>query len=1080
MSIKYHLLSIIAVVLVSGGIKAQIAVQTVTPTQAVDLLVGSGVQYSNVSYTGDSLQLGSFTGANGMDFEIPAGIVLSTQAAEDIELNSSFPLLNNTVSGNADLLDIANSVPPLIGQNFSVGSANDVCILEFDFVPNGDSLVFEYIFGSDEYLEWVNSTFNDVFAFFIAGPGISGPFSAPAGFPDGSANIAFIPNTDPQVPITISSVNNVLNNSYYIDNVGVVDISLDGFTITMQAYAPVICGQTYHIRLAIADGSDTALKSIVAFQEGSFSSNGVIDVTITNPPIPNWPDNTLVEDCVFGGFEIFQSDITTADTLYVTYGGTATNGVDYELLPDVIIVPEGESSTTILLNPIFDNLVEGDEIITITFTFFNGCDQLDTAYAEVILLDETPVTLQLNNTLCVCPGDPNEVTVNVLTGILPFQYAWSNSTDQSALQLNPGDGGTYSVVVTDFCNNSSTAEVLAIDCNEYQISIETTNPPPGFPINSVIEGCLNGTFVISESNLDEANAFDIVISGTAANGTDYTSITSSYTIPVGQESVSIPIFPLSDNLAESNETITITINYVNDCGETVVTSSTMNIVQYTPLTVSLSDPTLCICPGDPNTVNTIVSTGIGPYNYAWSNSTELSTLQLNPGDAGTYNVVVTDYCNNTSTAELVAADCNAYQISIETSDAPPGFPINTVMEGCVNGTFVISESNLDEANAFNIVISGTATNGTDYTNISTSYTIPVGEESVSIPIVPLTDAIAENNETITITINYVNACGDNDIATSTMTIAQYTAMSVSIADQVICQNATITANGQPSGGVAPYEYSWTGGTSSSSLSISDYGNYSVTVTDFCDGTVTESFVISAPPVLTSALDESVFICPDTNENVNVTAAGGQAPYSYLWSTGSSASAANVDSEDAGTVSVVVTDACGSTVQDQVVVEIPTPLIAAPLVELCLDLSIGNVFSGGTEPYILIYDVDSVSVSNTYTVTVLQPGFHDVFVQDACGEIASFTVHGVVCNTIIPNIITPNGDSLNDVFRITSIDRFPNSTVMIFNRWGNMVFESTNYSDANAWDADGQSDGVYFYIFERSDGEKFEGNIQVVR
>ncbi len=885
-STKYHLTSLIVFVLISCGIQAQVAVQTVTPQQAVEILVGSGVQYSNVGYTGDSLQLGSFTGGTG-NFEIPSGIVLSSEAADQIEIGAPFTQLTAQVSGNDDLLTIANSVPPLIGQSFSVSSANDVCILEFDFIPNGDSLIFEYIFGSDEYLTWVNSSFNDVFAFFIAGPGITGPFAAPVGFPDGSANIAFIPDTDPQIPITISSVNNVLNSTYYIDNPGQVDIALNGYTITMQAYAPVICGQTYHIRLAIADGSDTALKSVVAFQEDSFSSNGAVNVTITNPPIPNWPNNTLVEDCVFGGFQVFQSDISTADTLTVTYGGTAINGVDYELLSNTIIVPVGESSSTVLINPILDNLVEGDETITITFTFVNGCDQIDTAFAEVILLDETPVTLQLNNTFCVCPGDPNEVMVNVLTGIEPYQYVWSDFSNQSSLQLNPGEGGTYSVVVTDYCNNTSAAEVLAIDCNEYQIDIET-------------------------------------------------------------------------------------------------------------------------------------------------------------------------------------------------ADAPPGFPANTVMEGCVNGEFVVSENNLGEANTFNIVISGTATNGTDYTTITSSYTIPVGEASVSIPIVPLTDDLAEGNETITITINYVNACGDNAVATSTMTIAQYTAMSVSIADQTICQDETVTVNGQPTGGVAPYEYTWTGGTSQSSLSISDYGSYTVTVTDFCDGSVSESFEINSPPVLTSTLAESVFVCPDAIENVNVTAAGGQAPYSYAWSNGSTNASTNVDTEDAGTVTVVVTDDCGVTVQDQIVVNIPTPLIAAPPVELCLDLSISNVFSGGTEPYVLIYDEDSVSVSSTYTVTVLEPGFHEVFVQDACGETALFGVYGVVCNTIIPNIITPNGDSLNDVFQISSIERFPNSTVMIFNRWGNLVFESTNYTNLNGWDAEGQSDGVYFYIFQRSDGEKFEGNIQVVR
>ena len=71
-------------------------------------------------------------------------------------------------------------------------------------------------FGSSEYFEWENTQYNDVFGFFISGPGISGPYSSPPGFPNGSINIATVPNSNPPLPITISSINNVLNNNYYI------------------------------------------------------------------------------------------------------------------------------------------------------------------------------------------------------------------------------------------------------------------------------------------------------------------------------------------------------------------------------------------------------------------------------------------------------------------------------------------------------------------------------------------------------------------------------------------------------------------------------------------------------------------------------------------------------------------------------------------------------------------------------------------------------------------------------------------------------------------------------------------------
>ena len=79
-----------------------------------------------------------------------------------------------------DLLELASSVPGLIGQNFDVTSVNDVAILEFDFVPVSSYLSFKYVFASEEYFAYENTQFNDVFGFFISGPNIVGPYSSPA------------------------------------------------------------------------------------------------------------------------------------------------------------------------------------------------------------------------------------------------------------------------------------------------------------------------------------------------------------------------------------------------------------------------------------------------------------------------------------------------------------------------------------------------------------------------------------------------------------------------------------------------------------------------------------------------------------------------------------------------------------------------------------------------------------------------------------------------------------------------------------------------------------------------------------
>ena len=70
-----------------------------------------------------------------------------------------------------------------------------------------------------------------MFLVFISGPGISGPYSSPPGFPNGSINIANVPNSNPPLPITISSINNVLNSTYYINNTNVFQTLLcNGFT----------------------------------------------------------------------------------------------------------------------------------------------------------------------------------------------------------------------------------------------------------------------------------------------------------------------------------------------------------------------------------------------------------------------------------------------------------------------------------------------------------------------------------------------------------------------------------------------------------------------------------------------------------------------------------------------------------------------------------------------------------------------------------------------------------------------------------------------------------------------------------
>ncbi|MBL7943999.1 MAG: choice-of-anchor L domain-containing protein [Flavobacteriales bacterium] len=379
-------------------------------------------------------------------------------------------------------------MPPLIGQFFSVGSANDVCILEFDFVPTGDSLKFSYSFGSDEYLEWVNSSFNDVFAFFLSGPGIVGDYNSPPGFPDGAINIAFVPESDPLLPITISSVNTTLNSAYYIDNVNNIDISSDGFTVTLVAEAQVICGETYHIKLAIADGSDTALESIVVLEAGSFSSNAVSidsEIDVEDPPA-FLADNSVLEGCVDGHFNLYPpANLTEPQVIEIDIAGTATNGTDYELVDETVTFNPGEV-TEVQINSLPDALAEGNETITITYIFTNTCGEQDTAYAEIFIQDYQAMSLEIGEVF-VCPGDNPTVNAEPDGGAPNFTYSWSSGESTEQVTFQQGDAGSYSVTVTDYCLNTVTEDFTVVEPQPFEQTMDSTD---------ICLGTYTGGFVI--------------------------------------------------------------------------------------------------------------------------------------------------------------------------------------------------------------------------------------------------------------------------------------------------------------------------------------------------------------------------------------------------------------------------------------------------------------------------------------------------------------------------------------------------------------------------------------------------------
>jgi hypothetical protein len=124
----------------------------------------------------------------------------------------------------------------------------------------GDTLLFNFSFGSEEYMEYASSAFNEAFAIFLTGPGFDIP-----------TNVAALPGG---TTVSINNVNELVNPTYYYNNEVPAGqfVTYDGFTTNLTVFAVVQPGETYHFKVVVADVADGILDSGVFLEAFSFRS----------------------------------------------------------------------------------------------------------------------------------------------------------------------------------------------------------------------------------------------------------------------------------------------------------------------------------------------------------------------------------------------------------------------------------------------------------------------------------------------------------------------------------------------------------------------------------------------------------------------------------------------------------------------------------------------------------------------------------------------------------------------------------------------------------------------------------------
>lgn len=308
---------------------------TLTAPDLANMLVGSGVtSISNVSYTGANNAAGEFSGGgtgSGATIGFDQGVVLSTGSVSNVvgPNQSDSITTNNAGSGDADLEGL------LSGQ-----TTQDAAALSFNFVANASSISFQYVFASDEYNEYANTQYNDVFGFFVNGSDLGADCATVDGQP---VSVDTINGGNPFG--TNASHPELYRNNSLTPGPATIDTEMDGLTTVLLCQAPVLANQTNTMKLAIADVTDGSYDSNVFIEAGSLTTAtpvGTPTNVVGNPSngsaIVTWTPPEANSNAPIDSFEVHcTATANSDDSVTVSVAGTEsaaqvnglTNGTAY-------------------------------------------------------------------------------------------------------------------------------------------------------------------------------------------------------------------------------------------------------------------------------------------------------------------------------------------------------------------------------------------------------------------------------------------------------------------------------------------------------------------------------------------------------------------------------------------------------------------------------------------------------------------------------------------------------------------------------------------------------------------------------
>jgi hypothetical protein len=748
-----------------------------------------------------------------------------------------------------------------------------------------------------------------------------------------------------QGSVTISMIDVV--DDYIIE--GTESVLMTITSVTNPKYTG-FAGNT-PVALDILDDDNTAANNIITL------------INVSNGAEPGTKAQFKVS------FPTAPNTITAAvpTTVNYTISGSAVGGVDYNTLIGSVVIPAGSNSAVIDVLVIDDQVIEPLEKVELTLTSATNTISTLTVAPGMVSADITDNdNIPANNIITLTkeldglePGTNGQFKVSFPSGITsavdtevfytvdPTSSATSG-TDYTALSgkvtILAGDNSAVIDVKVNDDKIIENTETVLLSLNSATNSISTLTVQPANLVgvniedddntvgNNIIsissttnasEPGTNGLFTVSYPtgiSSSEATLVTYTISGTAVNGTDYTTIPVTVTIPAYANSANINIAVINDQIIEPTETVGLTLTLADNTSFNPTVNSTLADIDIndddnnpannhiilnaktngaepaTPGQFTVGFPT-----GYTSSEETIVNYMIGGTATSAADYTAITGKVIIPANSGPVpiNIVVLDdniiegtetvaitlnNATNTIIASLATLPNSAVSINIEDDeDDDPADNIITLTktdgsEPGSNPTFIVSypsgiTSSKDTQISYTIGAGGTAISGTDYTAMSGIATILAGDNFATILVPVIDDQIIEPTETVALTINSAN----NSV--SALTWTPLTALSTNIADDDNTPAAnTITlskvANGLEPGTPAQFRVSFPPGYTSSAATTVTYivGGTAVAGTDYTalPGTVTIPANTNSVLINVPVLDDQVI---EPTETVSLTLTG---------------------------------------------------------------------------------------------------------------------------------------------------------------------------------------------------------------